>query len=263
MLRNAAIKAMWLGRTTAAVIGLAIALTLVLGVATTALAALPGDPFRLGQTNGIDAMSTLVGNVAGPMFRIDNNSTGAGATALDLRVEARKPPMKVNSTTKVANLNADSLDNKDSTALGITMKTNSEVVDSCTNARTDGSYEGKCAPVTVTVPAGKQYHVTVLSSFSIEIHSTGSVTYCPHVEGLSGSRSATCVSWEGVSEKISLAANYGESAASSGEIGPLGAGTYTFSTFLHATDFVDISPVYQAHTTVMVRDVSAPGPPIK
>jgi hypothetical protein len=41
-------KAMWVGRTTVAVIGLTIALALVLGGATMALAAVPGDPFRRG-----------------------------------------------------------------------------------------------------------------------------------------------------------------------------------------------------------------------
>ena len=82
-MRNAASKVMWVGRATVFMVGLAVMLALVLGVATTALASIPGDPFRLGQTNGIDAMSTLVGNVAGTMLRVDNNSTGAGATALD------------------------------------------------------------------------------------------------------------------------------------------------------------------------------------
>ena len=112
MIRSALSKVMWVGRATVFLVGVAVTLALVLGVATTALAALPGDPFRLGQTNGIDAMSTLVGNVAGPMLRVDNSSTTAGATALDLQVEAGKPPMKVNSGTKVAKLNSDKLDGK-------------------------------------------------------------------------------------------------------------------------------------------------------
>jgi hypothetical protein len=116
MLRSATSKVMWVGRATVFLVGLAVMLALVLGVATTALASIPGDPFRLGQTNGIDAMSTLVGNVAGTMLRVDNNSTGAGATALDLRVEPGKAPMKVNSATKVALLNADKVDGKDATA---------------------------------------------------------------------------------------------------------------------------------------------------
>jgi hypothetical protein len=112
MIRSALGKVMWVGRATVFLVGVAVTLALLLGVATTALAALPGDPFRLGQTNGIDAMSTLVGNVASPMLRVDNSSTAAGATALDLQVEAGKPPMRVNSATKVARLNSDRLDGK-------------------------------------------------------------------------------------------------------------------------------------------------------
>jgi hypothetical protein len=116
MARSALGKVAWVGRTASMVFGLALVLALLFGVATMALAAVPGDPFRLGQTNGIDTMSTLVGNVAGTMLRVDNNSTGAGATALELRVEAGKPPMKVNSATKVAQLNADKVDGKHATA---------------------------------------------------------------------------------------------------------------------------------------------------
>ena len=48
--------------------------------------------------------------------QIDNNSTDASATALDLQVEAGKAPMKVNSATQVANLNADKLDGQDASA---------------------------------------------------------------------------------------------------------------------------------------------------
>src|SRR5215216_2206110 len=131
MLRSALSKVMWVGRATVFLVGLAVMLALVLGVATTALAVVPGDPFRLGQTNGIDAMSTLVGNVAGTMLRVDNNSTGAGATALDLRVEPGKALMKVNSATRVALLNADKVDGKDSTEfLGKTEKaTDSDTLD--------------------------------------------------------------------------------------------------------------------------------------
>jgi hypothetical protein len=116
MLRATLSKAMWVGRGAAAVFGLALVLALIMGVGTMALAAVPGDPFRLGQTNGIDQMSTLVGTVATPMLKVDNGSTATGATALDLRVEPGKAPMKVNSGTKVASLNADKVDGKDSTA---------------------------------------------------------------------------------------------------------------------------------------------------
>lgn len=102
----------WLGRTTAMVMGLALMLAVVLGVATAALGAVPGDPFRLGQLNTINALTQLVGSVNNAMLRIDNNSAGATATALDLQVQPGKAPMKVNSSARVANLNADRLDGK-------------------------------------------------------------------------------------------------------------------------------------------------------
>jgi hypothetical protein len=82
-------------------------LILVLVTAGTALAAAPGSPFRLGVLNTVQKVTRLVGGVASSMLRIVNTGTGA---ALELRVNAGAPPMIVNSTTKVDNLNADSLD---------------------------------------------------------------------------------------------------------------------------------------------------------
>lgn len=46
-------KVMWVGRATVFTIGLAVTLALMLGVATTALAAVPGDPFKLGKINAV------------------------------------------------------------------------------------------------------------------------------------------------------------------------------------------------------------------
>jgi hypothetical protein len=93
-----------------------VTLAPVLGVGTMALAAVPGDPFRLGQTNGIDNISTLVGNVATPILRIDNEGSG---TALDLRVESGEAPIKVNSTKRVNDLNADQVDGKSAANIGV------------------------------------------------------------------------------------------------------------------------------------------------
>jgi hypothetical protein len=116
MLRTAAAKIAWVGRTASMVFGLALVLALVLGVATMALAAVPGDPFKLGQVNRIDdALTTLIGSRSGAMMSIDNDSTATNARALDLRVEPNRAPMVVNSDRRVANLNADKLDDKDST----------------------------------------------------------------------------------------------------------------------------------------------------
>jgi hypothetical protein len=96
---------------------LALVAALTLATASTALAGVGvGAVFNLGVVNSVNAITTLVGSVAGPSLRIDNNSTNALATALDLQVEPGKAPMRVNSSTKVTNLNADLLDGQDSSA---------------------------------------------------------------------------------------------------------------------------------------------------
>ena len=117
MLRSAAGKIMWVGKATTFCVGLAVVLALVLGVSSAAVAALPGDPFKLGQTNRVDRLSTLVSTLGGPVLRVDNDGSGS---ALDLKVgnptaaPATKSvaPMKVDSQRKVANLNSDELDDK-------------------------------------------------------------------------------------------------------------------------------------------------------
>ncbi len=106
-MRSILSKVVWVGRATVFTVGLAVTLALMLGVATVALAAVPGDAFKLGRINTINTISTLVGSASTPMLRIDNNGSGA---ALDLRVQPGKAPMKVDSDAQVANLNADRLD---------------------------------------------------------------------------------------------------------------------------------------------------------
>jgi hypothetical protein len=98
MVKSAAKKVMWVGKTMVFLVGLAVVLALTVGVSSTALAGTGiGATFNLGQTNTVNAMSKLVGSIAGPSLQIDNNSTNAAATALDLQVEAGKAPMKVSA----------------------------------------------------------------------------------------------------------------------------------------------------------------------
>lgn len=52
--------------------------------------------------------------VDGPMPRVVNNDPGGKDTALDLRVQEREAPLRVNSDRVVANLNTDRLDGEDS-----------------------------------------------------------------------------------------------------------------------------------------------------
>lgn len=103
MFRDVASKVAWVGRTASMVVGLALVLALILGIATMALAAVPGDPFKLGQVNRIDKLTTLIGNTSGAMLAVDNDSTAPGARALDLRVDDGNAPMRVNSDARVAN----------------------------------------------------------------------------------------------------------------------------------------------------------------
>jgi hypothetical protein len=117
MLKSAANKVMWVGRATVFLVGLAVILALVFGVATTAFGA-NGDFWKLGRGNVATAITTLGGKlgVNGSMLRLINNDAGTDDTALDLRVQTGEAPMMVNSATKVANLNADQLDGKDQSA---------------------------------------------------------------------------------------------------------------------------------------------------
>lgn len=111
-------------RVTSVLLGLAAMLAVVLGVATTALAAVPGDPFQLGRLN---AVSRLAGNVAGPMLVVDNNSGAAGATALNLQVEAGKAPIAVNAIAgKATNLDADEVDGLDADQLNRVARASSD-----------------------------------------------------------------------------------------------------------------------------------------
>jgi hypothetical protein len=118
MLKTIFKRVTWLARGTSMVLGLAVMLALVFGLTATALAAMPGDPFKLGRGNTIHRLTKLVGSVAGPMLRIDNNNANTNATALDLQVEPGNAPLRVNDTAgTAANLDADTVDGQDAEAL--------------------------------------------------------------------------------------------------------------------------------------------------
>jgi hypothetical protein len=94
MVRSAVGKVMWVGRATVFLVGLAVILALVLGVTSMAFAR-DGESLLLGERNVAQSLSTLVDQGAGPALSLQVNS---GA------------PLKVNSSTRVAKLNADMVD---------------------------------------------------------------------------------------------------------------------------------------------------------
>lgn len=105
-------QVMWVGRAATFCVGLAVVLAVAFGVGTTALAAVPGDPFKLGRLNTVDRITSLTGGAAGPLLRVDNNG---GGPALALKSEAGRAPLTVNAGAgKAANLDADRLDGTDS-----------------------------------------------------------------------------------------------------------------------------------------------------
>jgi hypothetical protein len=101
MFRSAVSKVTWLARATTTMVGLALILALIFGVASAALGA-DGDFFKVGKGNFASAVSTLTKSGVGPALRL---KVGSGA------------PLAVNSSTKVTNLNADKLDGMDSAEL--------------------------------------------------------------------------------------------------------------------------------------------------
>ena len=121
MLKTAASKVMWVGRATVFLVGLAVILALVVGMATMAFAA-NGNNFVLGVlNNSATAITKLTGNVSGkPALQVSNPNTGAGSKALQLDVAEGKAPLTVNATAgKATNLNSDKLDGLDSSEIGV------------------------------------------------------------------------------------------------------------------------------------------------
>lgn len=102
MTKRIAGRVMFVGRATVFAVGLAMILAVVLGVASSALAA-NGKPFLLGKSNVATKVSTLVNNGVGP--------------ALGLKVGVDQAPLTVNPEAGTAtNLSADELDGKDADA---------------------------------------------------------------------------------------------------------------------------------------------------
>ncbi len=115
MLRSVVMKGVWLGKATVFLVGLAVVLAVVIGLASRATAHTGSvGLFHLNHSNTGTAISDLQGTLNNsPLLRITNNGAG---TALGLRVPSDKPPLFVNSSTKVGSLNADLLDGKDESA---------------------------------------------------------------------------------------------------------------------------------------------------
>jgi hypothetical protein len=93
----------------------------VCGVTVGSTAALAGTGiggvFNLGTANRINAPTVLSGSTNGQQLRVVNNAlTGTGVTGIGIHTAPNKPPLAVDSKTRVNNLNADLLDGQTSAA---------------------------------------------------------------------------------------------------------------------------------------------------
>jgi hypothetical protein len=115
MVRSAVSKVMWVGRATVFLVGLAVILAMVMGVASAAFGANGGN-FILGNPNVATAITklTMQGTANGSALQVTQQSTGNGASGVGVTVPAGKAPIKVNAAAgKATNLDADKLDGKD------------------------------------------------------------------------------------------------------------------------------------------------------
>jgi hypothetical protein len=97
------------------VLGAVIAVTTVAATAAFAGSGI-GGVFNLGQTNTVNGTSLLSGATSSPQLQVTNTAGTAGATGVGISVASGEPPLVVNSSTQVANLNASLLDGRSSSA---------------------------------------------------------------------------------------------------------------------------------------------------
>jgi hypothetical protein len=96
---------------------MAVALLALIGTLGGTGWAANGGAFILGVINGATQRTFLGANFNGSALQVNNISTSLADTELLLTAAAGHPPMKVNTITKVVNLNADYIDGLDSVAL--------------------------------------------------------------------------------------------------------------------------------------------------
>jgi hypothetical protein len=167
-------------------------------------------------------------------------------------------------------LKGDNGNSPDPTLFGSAVRTKEQRTSQCDTPNN----LNPCAPITITVPAGRTYHATVWSSLSfanpVGETSAQAVFYCPAVSG--ASVGLTCLTSDGtVKDGVSIlpgtATQSGpsQSGAAQGDTSrlafTLGEGTWTFSTAVDPTAALLDHEEQKAVTTVLITDASQPEPP--
>jgi hypothetical protein len=190
MLRSTVSKVVWVGRATVFLAGLAVILALLFGVTSIAFAG-NGDAWLLGRNNTASNTTRLAGGagVDGAMLRITNNNGGTNDTALALVVQSGEPPMRVNSSEKVVNLNADEVDGRDSSEFftGATYLLSETATNTTT---TDGTISLQCDTGDIALSGGFS-KLGASNSFVVDNR--------PDPETAGGSPTGWYVSWRNMS----------------------------------------------------------------
>jgi hypothetical protein len=229
--------------------------------------------FVLGTTDRVNAASnvtnvqangTTVNPVDAPLLTLENKSTTANATALSLLAAPNHAALKVNTQTKVPNLNADALDGHDS---GYFLSKTAQAADSAALAgNTPGAFFHfqrtalqktsdcvtsaqlwiACAPVSLTVPAGHLWYVTVISSATAYPgNAYVDALLCPATTG------PQCV--DNTPERMSFEPNQWGNWSSSAT-NSYYAGTYSFNTAMKFPFVLPANAEAYTHTTVIAYD---------
>jgi hypothetical protein len=145
---------MWVGRATVFLVGLAVILGALFGLASAAFGA-NGDFWKLGQGNAATNTTSLGGALGadGAMLKLVNKDGGTDDTALRLEVQAGEAPMSVNSGARVDGLNADRVDGQDVSQIGINGLQRVEV-ESPTNNSSPKQITASCPQGKVLVGTG-------------------------------------------------------------------------------------------------------------
>jgi hypothetical protein len=169
-------------------------------------------------------------------------------------------------------LDADQFDGQDSTTFGITTQHNQQDLEHCytpaPNPTTGFSPRQACAPLTVVVPPGKRYVVSVWSTFSVygswaETQPAQQVRYCSGMQR-PGHIQPDCITPFGVQNTMTARRSEYVAASTSGETLPLTEGTYTFGTIVLPQSYnlsqTSVTSGDTVVTKVLLRDASAPEP---
>jgi len=81
MIRSVVSGIVWVGRATIFIVGLVVVLFLTLAIVAQAADAARVPALKKGVVNNVRSMTTLVGSLATPILKLDNNGAG---TALQL-----------------------------------------------------------------------------------------------------------------------------------------------------------------------------------